>query len=111
VIFGRPADLSRKWAAAVAVLAERSSAGATYIDVRMPERPVAGGLGLQQDPQVQAQSGGVVPAAVPQSSAGTFSGTATNPQQTPSQTAVTPPAATTPPAPSAGAAALPQSQP
>jgi cell division protein FtsQ len=111
VIFGRPIDLSLKWAAAIAVLADRSSAGATYIDVRMPERPVAGGLGLQQDPQAQAQSGGVVPAAVPQSSAGTFSGPAVNPQQSQSQTAVTPPAQATPPATSAGAAALPQSQP
>jgi cell division protein FtsQ len=111
VIFGRPIDLSRKWAAAVAVLADHSSAGASYIDVRMPERPVAGGLGLQQNPQAQAQSGGVVPAAVPQSSAGTFSGAGTSSPQTQSQTAVTPSTATTPPATSAGAAALPQSQP
>ena len=61
IIFGRANLLDRKWAAAAAVLAERSSQGATYIDVRMPERPVAGGLGLEQDPQPPAD--GLVPAA------------------------------------------------
>jgi cell division protein FtsQ len=38
--------LEEKWDAAAAVLAQRSSAGATYVDVRMPERAVAGGLSL-----------------------------------------------------------------
>jgi cell division protein FtsQ len=55
VIFGRPVELRLKWAAAAAVIAERSSAGAEYIDVRMPERPVAGGLPPEEDPQPQAQ--------------------------------------------------------
>jgi cell division protein FtsQ len=63
IIFGRPVDLEAKWAAAVAVLAQRSSQGATYIDVRMPDRPVAGGLALQQDPQPQAQAAGAGVAA------------------------------------------------
>ena len=111
VIFGRPVNLAEKWAAAVAVLAQRSSAGASYIDVRMPERPVAGGLGLQQDSQAPVQAGGIVPAAPPQSSAGTFANPGTSSQQSQSQTAVTPPAQAAPPATSAGAAALPQSQP
>src|SRR4051812_8740887 len=97
VIFGRPVELRRKWAAAAAVLADRSSAGATYIDVRMPERPFAGGLGMQQDPQTQVQSGGVVPATVP--------------PQTPSQTAVTPTTQQPAQATAAGTATLPQSQP
>jgi cell division septal protein FtsQ len=59
--FGRAVDLERKWAAAAGVLAQPSSEGATYIDVRMPERPVAGGLGLEQDPQLgpDAQAAGV----------------------------------------------------
>jgi hypothetical protein len=70
VIFGRAVELDRKWAAATAVLAQRSSQGATYIDVRMPERPVAGGLDLQQDPQPQPEgatpgSPGIVPAVPP----------------------------------------------
>jgi hypothetical protein len=56
IIFGRATDLGRKWLAAAAVLAQRSSEGATYIDVRLPERPVAGGLGVQLVPQPQAQA-------------------------------------------------------
>jgi cell division protein FtsQ len=94
VIFGRPVELERKWAAATAVLAQRSSQGATYIDVRMPDRPVAGGLPLQQDPQAQAQvppsvpapgSPGVVPAAP-----AAVPGAPTQAQQTQPQPPVTP---------------------
>ncbi len=55
VVFGHADQLAAKWAAAAAVLAQRSSQGATYIDVRLPLRPVAGGLQLQQDPQPEAQ--------------------------------------------------------
>jgi cell division protein FtsQ len=33
-----------KWAAAARVLSDSSSEGATYIDVRLPERPAAGGF-------------------------------------------------------------------
>ena len=55
IIFGRPVQLRLKWAAVAAMIAERSSAGATYIDVRMPERPVAGGLPPEEDPQAQPQ--------------------------------------------------------
>jgi cell division protein FtsQ len=39
--FSRPAA---KWAAAASVLADEASAGAKFIDVRLPERPVAGGF-------------------------------------------------------------------
>ena len=56
IIFGGPTALVRKWRAAAAVLAQRSSQGASYIDVRMPDRPVAGGLGVQLDPQPQAEA-------------------------------------------------------
>lgn len=111
VIFGRAVELDLKWAAAAAVLAQHSSAGATYIDVRMPERPVAGGLGLPHDAQAQALSGGVVPATVPPPPTASSATGTTNPQQTPSATPVTPttqqPAAAAP----AGTAAAPQSQP
>jgi cell division protein FtsQ len=55
IYFGMPIELPRKWEAATAVLAQRSSQGATYIDVRMPDRPVAGGLALQEQPQAEAQ--------------------------------------------------------
>jgi cell division protein FtsQ len=47
IIFG-DADLAvQKWTAAVRVLADGDAAGATYIDVRLPERPVAGGLPVE----------------------------------------------------------------
>jgi cell division protein FtsQ len=67
IYFGRPIELARKWTAAASVLADSSSEGATYIDVRMPDRPVAGGLALKQTPQPEAQgsapgSAGVIPA-------------------------------------------------
>ncbi|HEU0019466.1 MAG TPA: cell division protein FtsQ/DivIB [Thermoleophilaceae bacterium] len=44
LIFGMPDQLAAKWAAAIRVLADDEATGATYIDVRIPERPVAGGL-------------------------------------------------------------------
>jgi cell division protein FtsQ len=42
--FGGSDRLAAKWAAAAIVLADRTSAGATYLDLRLPERPAAGGL-------------------------------------------------------------------
>jgi cell division protein FtsQ len=42
--FGGPERLNAKWAAATVVLANKSSAGASYLDLRLPERPAAGGL-------------------------------------------------------------------
>ena len=98
IIFGRPFALVRKWRAAAAVLAQRSSQGATFIDVRMPERPVAGGLGVQLDPQPEADAlaAGAEP-TVP-------SGTST------SQPAATDPTATGATTPGVTAQAAPQSQ-
>jgi cell division protein FtsQ len=52
--FGGADRLAAKWAAATAVLANSGSAGATYLDLRYPERPAAGGLEdptLQRDPE------------------------------------------------------------
>jgi cell division protein FtsQ len=46
--------LRAKWIAAAAVLADRSSTGATYLDLRLPERPAAGGL---EPPPVASQNG------------------------------------------------------
>jgi cell division protein FtsQ len=48
---GGASRLEAKWDAAAAVLAQRSSGGATYVDVRIPERAVAGGLVIE--PPVQ----------------------------------------------------------
>jgi cell division protein FtsQ len=44
LFFGRSARLGAKWAAATRVLADLSSRGASYLDLRVPERPAAGGL-------------------------------------------------------------------
>jgi len=46
--------LRAKWIAAATVLADRSSAGATYLDLRLPERPAAGGL---EPPPVASENG------------------------------------------------------
>jgi cell division protein FtsQ len=60
--FGSTERPAAKWAAAARVLADPSSKGATYLDLRLPERPAAGGL-----EQVAAQreqtmrSGGTAP--------------------------------------------------
>ena len=42
--FGAATRLRAKWAAAERVLADYSSRGASYLDLRVPERPAAGGL-------------------------------------------------------------------
>jgi cell division protein FtsQ len=53
--FGGSARFAAKWGAAAAVLSNRTSKGASYVDLRVPERPVAGGLqprGQQSQPQL-----------------------------------------------------------
>jgi cell division protein FtsQ len=50
LIFGDDRDDARRWAAAARVLAEPSAAGATYLDVRIPDRVAAGGLGPVAEP-------------------------------------------------------------
>ena len=44
VYFGTAEELEAKWAAAARVLADPTAEGATYVDVRVPERSAAGGL-------------------------------------------------------------------
>jgi cell division protein FtsQ len=44
LIFGDATHLRAKWIAAVRILADPESAGASYIDVSLPGRPAAGGL-------------------------------------------------------------------
>jgi cell division septal protein FtsQ len=44
LIFGNATHVHAKWVAAVRVLADPDAAGASYIDVRLPGRPAAGGL-------------------------------------------------------------------
>lgn len=47
--FGGAARLRAKWSAAARVLSHRTSRGARYLDLRIPERPVAGGLQPRPD--------------------------------------------------------------
>jgi cell division protein FtsQ len=68
--FGAADRLAAKWAAAAAVLSSEDSRGATYLDLRYPERPAAGGLedpALQQDPEAvnQADPAQTTTSAVP----------------------------------------------
>jgi cell division protein FtsQ len=83
-------QLDLKWTAAAAVLAQSSSKGASYVDLRVPERPVAGGLDVTTD--AQPDPGG--PADVP--TPGSTSATPTDPTATPAPTASTPTATSTP---------------
>ncbi|MEJ7718360.1 MAG: hypothetical protein WKF31_10505 [Thermoleophilaceae bacterium] len=70
VVLGDLGDLKVKWAATARVLADPASRGAAYVDVRMPERPVAGGLvepaaEAGADAQPAGSVAGSPPAAVP----------------------------------------------
>lgn len=47
LVFGDASRVAAKWAAAIRVLADRDAAGAEYVDVRIPERPAAGGLPVE----------------------------------------------------------------
>jgi cell division protein FtsQ len=51
VVFGAPTALAAKWLAAAAVLRDPGAKGAKYLDVRIPRRPVAGGLPPVIDPE------------------------------------------------------------
>lgn len=56
LVFGSQAQARTKWLAAARVLADPSAAGATYLDLRVPERVAAGGVGPlepedESDPQ------------------------------------------------------------
>lgn len=53
VIFGDASALAAKWAVAAAILADESSRGASYVDVRWPDRPVAGGVEVPQPESAQ----------------------------------------------------------
>ena len=57
LVFGNEDDAAAKWSAAARVLAAPSAAGATYLDLRVPGRVAAGGLGPvpQETPAPEAQ--------------------------------------------------------
>jgi cell division protein FtsQ len=54
--FGGPDQAAAKWAAATRVLADPGSKGASFVDLRLPQRPVAGGL--PPSPEEAAASAG-----------------------------------------------------
>ena len=62
LIFGDATQVHAKWVAATRVLADPEAAGATYIDVRLPGRPAAGGLPAETLSPV-APAGSAEPAA------------------------------------------------
>jgi cell division protein FtsQ len=55
LIFGSRTHLATKWTAALRVLSDPKAAGATYLDLRIPERPVAGGNFAEALPTVHTQ--------------------------------------------------------
>ena len=98
--FGDGQRLPAKWIAAQRVMSDPGAAGATYIDLRVPSRPAAGGLtevqggaptplsAVTADPAVQTATDPATQTAAP-------AGTATTPA-TATTTPVTPSVTTTP---------------
>ncbi|HEV2999402.1 MAG TPA: FtsQ-type POTRA domain-containing protein [Solirubrobacteraceae bacterium] len=109
--FGTATELAAKWAAAARVLADPTAEGATYVDVRVPERTAAGGLAPVADEEDEAEPGvtGATPAtaAAPPAATPVQPATAatTTPATDPAATAANPGAAA--PAGAAGAAVAP----
>lgn len=68
LVFGDASRVAAKWAAAIRVLADRDAAGAEYVDVRIPERPAAGGLPVETVAPV-APAGSEQPPPVPEGTA------------------------------------------
>ncbi len=88
LVFGNRDDASVKWAAAARVLADPAAVGATYLDLRVPERVAAGGLGKVSDEEDQPggeQAPGAGTDAAPPAAGQTVPPAATpQPQATPS---------------------------
>jgi cell division protein FtsQ len=58
--FGGSDRLTAKWTAIIRVLQDKTSAGATYLDVRLPERAAAGGLAPLHPETDTPSTGGTV---------------------------------------------------
>jgi cell division protein FtsQ len=94
LIFGRPAQLRAKWAAAARILADLDARGASYLDLRLPGRPAVGGLAAETvEPVAPADTYGA-PLGTATATGTTASGTTGDPTTatgvTPSATGVTP---------------------
>jgi cell division protein FtsQ len=93
LIFGDDSRAHAKWAAVVRVLADPTSKGATYVDVRVPGRAVAGRF------PTDSSAKPVVPVAqAPVAPTGTTAAAVPTPTPTPVPTPATPAAATAQPA-------------
>jgi cell division protein FtsQ len=104
LIFGALTRVRDKWAAAARVLADPEAQGATYIDVRLPERPTAGGVAAETLAPLPAADAA---AAAPETGLAVEDpAAATAPPATDPATAPTAPAAPAPTAP--GATGTPQ---
>jgi cell division protein FtsQ len=87
LIFGSTSRLYAKWDAAARVLADPAARGASYIDLRLPERPAAGGVGAETvtpvapaaEPPATPQASAPAAPAAPQPGAGGTPGAATPP--------------------------------
>jgi cell division protein FtsQ len=91
VVFGGATDLVAKWAAAAAVLRDPSAKGALYLDVRIPYRPVAGGLPVPPDTSGATSGDGTMNPLTDSSGDGTI-----NPSATTATDGTTDPTATDP---------------
>jgi cell division protein FtsQ len=64
LIFGDATRPRAKWLAAARVLADKHSRGASYVDLRLPERPAAGGLTVEPEaPSPTAEPSHAAPTA------------------------------------------------
>jgi cell division protein FtsQ len=105
VVFGDASRLPAKWEAAAGVLASSAATGATYVDVSLPDRPVAGGLRYPSTPGSTAPSTPQTPSTPATGSPATQpAGTCQSPPN-----CQAPPA--TPPAPTAATPSATNTQP
>jgi cell division protein FtsQ len=98
LIFGDATRIRAKWTAAARVLADRAAAGASYVDLRLPGRPAAGGLPAETVTPV-------APADEPSYLAPGAAATTGAPVQTPAPTTGTDPSLPAPVTPQAPAPA------
>jgi hypothetical protein len=102
LIFGPATRLRAKWAAAARVLADLEARGASYVDLRIPDRPAVGGLAATTlTPVAPAPPALTAPADSTAGAVTPASAQSAVPNSTPTDTSATPtapPADTTPPA-------------
>jgi cell division protein FtsQ len=110
LIFGDAARLPAKWMAAARVLAAAGARGAGYIDLRLPERPAAGGLAITTVLPLAPAGETAAPVTPPASPTSTTTTPATT-GQTPAGTTPAQPAATTGQTPAQNPQAQVQSSP